>query len=272
MKKNRFNSKKLNIIRNSALAQKHETEKQDIERRMQILSAEEELFKDTLHEVRKINNQIKSSAEQLFNHHCDFLSSNTDIKNIITNISQNSNLLSIRMDAYDMLKNPHSIDSEIELPLCVYKKIEKCYKCLYSARTKKSIEVILSPNERKYRLKNTIELAFFIILENAIKYTPDGNNITVSFNEIGNNMEVKFKNLGIRPLDSEIEQLTERGFRSKRVLDKEGSGLGLYLLNQICKSNNVKLHIDIGGKKIKGGGTTYSDFTVTLTFSEDYIC
>ena len=101
MKKKRFNSKNLIIIRNSGLAQKYETEKQDIERKMQILSAEEELFKDTLHEVRKINNQIKSSAEQLFNHHNDFLSLNTDMKNIITNISQNSNLFSVRMDAYD---------------------------------------------------------------------------------------------------------------------------------------------------------------------------
>jgi signal transduction histidine kinase len=111
-------------------------------------------------------------------------------------------------------------------------------------------------------------------LENAIKYTPDGNNITVSFNEIGNNMEVKFKNLGIRPLDSEIEQLTKRGFRSKKVLDNgfEGSGLGLYLLQKICDSNNVKLQIETEKEKMKGGGITYSDFIVTLTFSEDYIC
>lgn len=176
------------------------------------------------------------------------------------------------MDAYDMLKNPHSIDSEIELPLCVYKKIEKCYKCLYSARTNNSIDVVLSRNERKYRLKNTIELAFFIILDNAIKYTPSGNQINVDFIERGNNMDVNFKNFGIRPLDTEIGQLTERGFRSKRVLNKEGSGLGLYLLKQICDSNNVKLQIKIGENKFKAEGTTYSDFTVTLTFSEDYIC
>lgn len=80
MNKKCFNQKKLNIIRKSVLNQKYETEKQNIEKRLQILSAEEELFKDTLHEVRKINNQIKSSAEQLFDHHEIFLSSNADIK------------------------------------------------------------------------------------------------------------------------------------------------------------------------------------------------
>ena len=87
------------------------------------------------------------------------------------------------------------------------------------------------------------------VMNNAIKYSPNGDNITAEFFEREDQLEVVFTNWGIRPLDNEISKIKERGFRSERVIKEttiEGSGLGLYLLEQICDSNDVELRILIG--------------------------
>lgn len=238
-----------------------------------VLEQDVSLLNETLHEVRKINNQLKSSALQLSNAlKSIYIDSNkfNEIKNIRKNIEANTSLLSIRMDAYDMIMNPCSIRDDMVISIDIYKKVEKVYKCLYAKRTEKNIEIQMKGHtEQSYRLSNTIELAFFIIIDNAIKYAPNDDNIVIEFLDCSTYLEVTFTNWGIRPLDGEMTHIKERGFRSKNVLTEtniDGSGLGLYLLQQICDSNNVNLNIHIGNgsKNVKGIG--YAPFVVKLTF------
>ena len=253
---------------------KIQEEREKITAERERLNSDIALFNDTLHEVRKINNQLKSSALQLSNAlkgiYIDDLEDEKVIKNIRKNIEANTNLLSIRMDAYDMLLNPDSIGEEMEVPIDIYRKVEKLYKCLYAKRIEKCLNVeLIGHTDRKYRLTNTIELGFFIIFENAIKYSPNGDNITAEFFECEDQLEVVFTNWGIRPLDNEIPKIKERGFRSERVIKEttiEGSGLGLYLLEQICDSNDVELRILIGNGSKRVNGITYAPFVVRLLF------
>lgn len=67
-----------------------------------------------------------------------------------------------------------------------------------------------------------------------------------------------------------MAHIRERGFRSQKVIDEtsiDGSGLSLYLLQQICDSNNVKLDIHIGKGRQIVKGLNYAPFVVKLTFS-----
>ena len=232
------------------------------------------LLNETLHEVRKINNQLKSSALQLSNALRSVYidgSKNTEIENIRKNIEANTSLLSIRMDTYDMILNPNSVKDDMVVPIPIYKKIEKVYKCLYAQRKEKDIDVQLDGHtDRSFRLNNTIELAFFIIIDNAIKYSPDNEVVRIEFLDCVHSLEVTFTNWGILPNEGEMTHIRERGFRSQKVIEEtniDGSGLGLYLLQQICDSNNVKLdiHIGNGSRRLKGLG--YAPFVVKLTFS-----
>lgn len=233
------------------------------------------LLNETLHEVRKINNQLKSSVLQLSNAlRSVYIESNKfiEIKNIRKNIEANTSLLSIRMDTYDMIFNPDSIKDEMVVPIAVYKKIEKVYKCLFAQRKEKNIEVQMSGHtDRSFRLSNTIELAIFIIVDNAIKYSPRNEEVNIEFLDCVHSLEVTFTNWGIRPNSGEMAHIRERGFRSQKVIEEtniEGSGLGLYLLQQICDLNNVKLDIHIGNGSMKVNGLGYAPFIVKLTFSE----
>lgn len=258
-------------VSKSAMREEHELLESEGRKLNQNIS----LLNETLHEVRKINNQLKSSVLQLSNAlRSVYIESNKfiEIKNIRKNIEANTSLLSIRMDTYDMIFNPESIKDEMVVPIAVYKKIEKVYKCLFAQRKEKNIEVQLSGHtDRLFRLSNTIELAFFIIVDNAIKYSPINEEVNIEFLDCVHSLEVTFTNWGIRPNSGEMAHIRERGFRSQKVIEEtniEGSGLGLYLLQQICDLNNVKLDIHIGNGSMKVNGLGYAPFIVKLTFSE----
>lgn len=234
------------------------------------------MLDDTLHEIRKINNQIKGNVRDLEKviDNREFYDENTDrhIHNALKTIEGNSTLLSIRMDAYDILFNLASASKELDIMLGVYSKVEKIYKCLYPSRKEKRLDIILNGGSTKeFRLRNSMELAFFIIIENAIKYSPEGQVIDITFSDSQNGLDVEFCNWAICPEEDELSRLTERGYRAKAVASKKsyvGSGLGLYLLKQICQTNNVEYHFEVDEETKFISGIIYNKFVVTLSFTD----
>ena len=254
---------------------KLQKERLELEKRLNDLDNDRKLVDDTIHEIRNINNQIKSNSLKLSKAFEDVYLSDerisTYLSNTLLTLSANASLLSIRMDSYDMMMNPSAMSKEMNGLIGVYGKVEKVYKCLYSTRVDKKINIVLVGNSNlKFQLKSTIEIAFFIILENAIKYSPEGEEITVSFTEKNRQLIVVFKNFGIVPSDSEMQRLTERGYRASEIVSAnkiKGSGLGLYLLDQICKANNVVYSFRKGNETKTIGGQEYKPFIVALVFS-----
>ena len=241
------------------------------------MESNQKILDDTLHEIRKINNQIKGNINSLKKaidgQYIEDDNADRFIHNTLKTIEGNATLLSIRMNAYDIMLNPASASKELDMPMVVFSKVEKVYKCLYPSRKEKNLEIILNgKSTSEYRLRNSIELAFFIIIENAIKYSPDGDEINITFEESVNELKVEFHSWGICPGDEEMTRLTERGYRSKNIVNKddyEGSGLGLYLLKQICEANNVAYILKKKSELKVLSGVEYHPFIVTLTFSKE---
>jgi len=254
----------------------HDKEQQ-LEEKETVLDLNRKLLDDTLHEIRKINNQIKVNihdlSKALDKHYIEDDGLDKYIHNTLKTIEGNSTLLSIRMDAYDILFNPASAGKELDTMLGVYGKVEKVYKCLYPSKKEKNINVVLSGGSvKEFRLRNSIELAFFIIIENAIKYSPEGEQIKIAFVEKTKGLDVEFINWAICPQNDELPHLTERGYRSKAITNKknyQGSGLGLYLLKQICQTNNVSYSFDVANDTKIISGIMYNPFVVTLSFREE---
>lgn len=249
--------------------------KKELEDRLNDLENDRRLVDDTIHEIRNINNQLKSNSLKLSNALKGVVLSDEQqssyISNTLLTLCANASLLSIRMDSYDMMMNPSALSKEMSGLIGVYGKVEKVYKCLYSTRVDKRINIKLDGKSNlKFRLKSTIEIAFFIILENAIKYSPEGEEIIISFTEKNRQLIVVFKNFGIVPSDNEMRRLTERGYRASEIVHAKkikGNGLGLYLLDQICVANKVAYDIRKGKETKILGGQEYKPFIVTLVFS-----
>ena len=234
------------------------------------LKLDKELLDNTIHELRKLNTQLKGVVTKL-NPAISQLRNKTEyIETLNLDIYSISNLMSIRLDTYDLEVNPILNLSSNKREIAIYKKIEKVYKCLNAEAKRKNVGIYL--DGKSYNLfsaSNSIEIAFFIVLENAIKYSIENETIKITFKETEDRLTLTFMNWGIRPGDDEIKKLTDRNYRSRNVINRnveEGRGIGLYLLNQICSVNDIQLKIKLGNDNKYHNGYRYSPFFVEMKF------
>lgn len=75
--------------------------------------------------------------------------------------------------------------------------------------------------------------AIYNILDNAVKYTPEGGRIDITVSEYEMFAVIRISDTGIGIGEEEQTQIFERFYRSDRVQSDDGVGLGLYLARQI---------------------------------------
>ena len=97
------------------------------------------------------------------------------------------------------------------------------------------------------------------IIENAIKYTPDGGKITVRLRRMGRDAVLDISDTGVGIPEEDLAHVFDRFYRvdKARSRDTGGTGLGLSIVQQI-----VRLHAgSVTVQSKRGEGTT---FTVQL--------
>lgn len=108
----------------------------------------------------------------------------------------------------------------------------------------------------------------YILLDNAIKYSPAYSEITITFIKGVNSMNIEFDSSGPKLLENENKRIFERGYRgaSAENINELGGGLGLYYLSRICDICNIKYSTKVNSEKSYFfEGIEYSDFCITLT-------
>lgn len=100
------------------------------------------------------------------------------------------------------------------------------------------------------------EEAIYNIVDNAIKYTPNGGqvNISVTKYEIFTKIDIKDTGIGIK--DDEFPKIFQRFFRSNSTLYEDGIGIGLYLSRQIITLQGGYIKVS----STLGKGATFSVF------------
>lgn len=108
-----------------------------------------------------------------------------------------------------------------------------------------------------------LEMALYNILDNAIKYTPKGS-ITVSFGKKQSYISLTVHDTGIGIPKDQQQYLFTKFFRARNaiLLQTEGSGLGLWIANEIIKRHKGKIVLMESGEN---KGTT---FTIRLPIAE----
>ena len=91
------------------------------------------------------------------------------------------------------------------------------------------------------------------IVNNAIKYSGEGTNITLSVFSYEMFSGIRVKDQGIGIPEEEIPKIFSRFYRGKDVHDKEGIGVGLWLARQIVEEHGG--YIKVNSKA--GNGSTF---------------
>ncbi|MGP3986712.1 sensor histidine kinase [Streptomyces sp. 3N207] len=79
------------------------------------------------------------------------------------------------------------------------------------------------------------------VVDNAVKFTPDGGNVTVTVHAEGDSVTVETADGGPGLTDDELERVGDRFWRSGRHQNVSGSGLGLSITRALLAGGGAKL-------------------------------
>ena len=128
------------------------------------------------------------------------------------------------------------------------------------AKTKaeaKNIELTIEKKEiyAMFDLKWTAE-ALYNIIDNAIKYTHSGGNVSISTTAYQLFCRIDITDTGIGMTEEETVKIFSRFYRGHLVSDEEGVGIGLYLAREIVASQGGYIKVQSKPQK----GSTFSMF------------
>jgi len=225
---------------------------------------EENIIRGLSHEIRKLSSNIED-AESILTYIKDDLGHET--QNILLNIIQAMKLIKIRIESYEMFKNPTNTVNYKQSSIPVYKRFDKTRYILAQSAREKKIHINFT-GESTFTIHgyDVFDLAPYIIIENALKYSIYDSHINVCFDD--KNQRITIENIGPRLTEQDKKSLGTLGYRSKSVQNVEGSGLGLYLLKQICSLHNIVCIFESDENVIKRTSSIdYSLFRVILNFA-----
>ncbi len=100
-----------------------------------------------------------------------------------------------------------------------------------------------------------LERALLNLVSNAVKYTPDGGDVTCVLGELGHDVVIEVRDTGIGIAEDDVERLFTRFFRagSARERSISGVGLGLSIVREIVAAHGGSIDVT----SALGRGTTF---------------
>lgn len=183
-----------------------------------------------MHEIRGINTGIYHAALEL-------QGSTAGLNQAIsTNIMSLSQVLSARMDFVGFLTGvelPKSAYGKVK----VYKKFDYMNRCFLPTVAKRTLTMALKggSTSETYGPKSLLDLAAYLMVENAIKYAPRGSHIDVEVTENGSRINATVRSVGPRIDPDEVDLIFNSGFRGRNAIASgvPGSGIGLHALRRL---------------------------------------
>jgi len=172
-----------------------------------------------------------------------------DLLNVVTLENEEYHLVTVQTDIFDVIKR---VIEEMRLP-AKQKKVT-----LEVIKSEKPLPLIsIDPKRISEALSN--------LVDNAIKFSKEGGNVTITAKQEGSQVVVMVKDRGVG-IEEEVQKtLFQKFHRGTDVLtyDYEGVGLGLYIAKLIVEAHGGKISFESVREK---GSTFY--FSIPLATVE----
>lgn len=252
------------------LKEKQQCEIASLNKKINELSKKVLVLEELKHDIGRFATESLSIAEEL--NQLVFHGGKKDkIENTAATILHTISMISPRIIYSDMELSNGQVGLGAKFNSVVYKKFDKASRILKKLALRKDIKIKFH-EKSSYTLRaiNSFDMVPFIILENAIKYSPNSGEINIYFDESNgsqNTLEVVVSSIGPYIDEHNIKLITERGFRSDnyKVKNTVGQGLGLYIAKNICTYHGIKMiFTSVPGFDLDN--ITYGEFSVKLYF------
>ncbi len=125
----------------------------------------------------------------------------------------------------------------------------ECVIAYEKSLTEKKINVNLELDEEECLAladKDAIKRVMINLIDNAIKFTPEGGDIEVATEKINGKVKVSVKNSGEGISEDELRHIWERFYKSdkSRSFDKKGVGLGLHIVKTIISQHGGEIYAE----------------------------
>ncbi len=154
-------------------------------------------------------------------------------------IYQSCRIVETLLQLTDIIANPAAATFGQPRPVPVYKTLDMLQKIYESRAAKRSISIELagrSYNEPK--IYSSFLVVPLVLLDNAIKYGDKNSRIIVSIKDVSPaGVDVDISSQGDLVQIDERQLIFQRGFRGRNAVNADGSGLGLYVAQQVARAN-----------------------------------
>jgi signal transduction histidine kinase len=101
--------------------------------------------------------------------------------------------------------------------------------------------------------RERLRQALSILLDNAVKYSPEGGRVTIRIAEEDGSVGVEVADTGIGIPEDQISHVFERFYRAEEARSTEGLGLGLSIARQIAEDHRGSIEV----RSKPGEGSTF---------------
>lgn len=229
----------------------------------QIDEKASELVSKLTHDLRKVSSQIINSLELLKTNLAEGQTSR--VRDQAEDIAAAQQVLSFRLDMMDYTTGLAFDTPHEAIP--VYKKFDKIVKMFTASAAVSEVTMRLDGPSQGYTMGPSIfELIPFVLLENAVKYSPKRGHIEIKITDFPDRVDAHVRSFGPEIRGDEIKQVFDHGYRGKSAMlsGKSGSGIGLHAAYSLAVNSfggTLTVHQSAAALRMDGQqvwGTTFS--------------
>lgn len=201
---------------------------------------------DGLHDVKTAVSLVTRNAEAIIttlqgtSDEDKIENASPELKGLLKSVQ----LLHTRLSASSILANPDAASYGQKHPMPIHKvcfKMARLFEEL-AARTRVRVRMSGTSYATPY-CHDSFETIPLVLIDNAVKYSEEGEYVTVSVNDAADHTMLKVESHGSIVPASMRESIFQRGVRGpdSSKLVSRGSGLGLYIASIVAKAHGMEL-------------------------------
>ena len=201
------------------------------------LQDENKVFTYCVHDLKNMGNYFYGITETIKEDYSKLYEEDDNIKALCILYD----LINYRVDCIEGIKEQNN---KLELKK-LHPQIKKIAIFMKFQAKNKNVHITFNgTQEQDVYMSNNIYLAIFLVLENAVKYSPFNSEIFINFSDQKSYSQVEISNRCKKLPEEEIPLITDRGYRGSNA-SPYGNGLGLALAKEIFDASEADFHIDV---------------------------